>query len=424
MRTHWLYSLALFVALSTQLLVSCQAQPSTAAVSTTDEQPKGLRVGADVLWQRECPYAVISKITGGKHIAVVANQSSRVGNKHLVDSLVNSKFNVTTIFCPEHGFRGNAEAGARVNSSVDEQTGLPIVSLYGKNKKPTPEQMADIDCVIFDLQDVGCRFYTYISTLHYVMEACAERGIPCIVLDRPNPNCHYVDGPVLEPKYKSFIGMHPVPIVYGLTIGEYAQMINGERWLKDSVQCDLTVVPMENYRRDSSYALPVAPSPNLQTLHSILLYPSLCLFEGTNISVGRGTEHPFELIGAPQYKTTYMESQNHEEPGRPTTFTPEPIKGVSENPPFKGQLCRGLDLRDVEARACFDLTYLLWMYNHTPKESFFKQTNSFEKLAGTDQLRKQIKAGKSEAEIRASWEPALSQYKEIRKKYLLYPDVK
>ena len=424
MRTHWLYSLALFVALSTQLLVSCQAQPSTAAVSTTDEQPKGLRVGADVLWQRECPYAVISKITGGKHIAVVANQSSRVGNKHLVDSLVNSKFNVTTIFCPEHGFRGNAEAGARVNSSVDEQTGLPIVSLYGKNKKPTPEQMADIDCVIFDLQDVGCRFYTYISTLHYVMEACAERGIPCIVLDRPNPNCHYVDGPVLEPKYKSFIGMHPVPIVYGLTIGEYAQMINGERWLKDSLRCDITVVPMENYRRDSSYALPVAPSPNLQTLHSILLYPSLCLFEGTNISVGRGTEHPFELIGAPQYKTTYMESQNHEEPGRPTTFTPEPIKGVSENPPFKGQLCRGLDLRDVEARACFDLTYLLWMYNHTPKESFFKQTNSFEKLAGTDQLRKQIKAGKSEAEIRASWEPALSQYKEIRKKYLLYPDVK
>ena len=424
MRTHWLYILALFVALSTQLLVSCQAQPSTAAVPTTDEQPKGLKVGADVLWQRECPYAVISKITGGKRIAVVANQSSRVGDNHLVDSLVNSKFNVTTIFCPEHGFRGNAEAGARVYSSVDEQTGLPIVSLYGKNKKPTPEQMADIDCVIFDLQDVGCRFYTYISTLHYVMEACAERGIPCIVLDRPNPNCHYVDGPVLEPKYKSFIGMHPVPIVYGLTIGEYALMINGERWLKDSLRCDLTVVPMENYRRDSSYALSVAPSPNLQTLHSILLYPSLCLFEGTNISVGRGTEHPFELIGVPQYKTTYMESHNHEEPGRPTTFTPVPIKGVSENPPYKGQLCRGLDLRDVEARACFDLTYLLWMYNHTPKESFFKQTNSFEKLAGTDQLRKQIKAGKSEAEIRASWEPALSKYKEIRKKYLFYPDVK
>lgn len=360
----------------------------------------------------------------GGGVAVVGNQSSLVGKTHLVDTLLACGINVTKIFCPEHGFRGKAEAGARVDNEVDSKTGLPIVSLYGKNKKPTPEQMTDIDCVIFDLQDVGCRFYTYISTLHYVMEACAERGIPCIVLDRPNPNCHYVDGPVLEPKYKSFIGMHPVPIVYGLTIGEYAQMINGERWLKDSVQCDLTVVPMENYRRDSSYALPVAPSPNLQTLHSIQLYPSLCLFEGTNISVGRGTEHPFELIGAPQYKTTYMESQNGEEPGRPTAFTPKPIKGVSENPPYKGQPCSGLDLRKVEVRACFDLTYLLWMYNHTPQESFFKQTNSFEKLAGTDQLRKQIKAGKSEAEIRASWEPALSQYKEIRKKYLLYPDVK
>ena len=383
-----------------------------------------LRVGADVLWQRECPYAVTSKITGGKRIAVVANQSSRVGDKHLVDSLVNSNFNVTNIFCPEHGFRGKAEAGARVNSSVDEQTGLPIVSLYGKNKKPTPEQMKDIDAVIFDLQDVGCRFYTYISTLHYVMEACAERGILCIVLDRPNPNCHYVDGPVLDKKYQSFIGMHPVPIVYGLTIGEYATMINGERWLKDSLQCDLIVVPMQNYRRDSSYVLPVAPSPNLQTAQSILLYPSLCLFEGTNISVGRGTETPFEVIGNPSYRTTYMESENGEEPGKHTSFTPTPIKGVSENPPFKGQFCRGLDLSKVQVPAKFDLTYLLWMYNHTPKDSFFKQTNSFEKLAGTDQLRKQIKAGMSEVEIRASWEPALSQYKEIRKKYLLYPDVK
>ena len=255
------------------------------------------------------------------------------------------------------------------------------------------------------------------------MEACAERGIPCIVLDRPNPNCHYVDGPVLDKKYQSFIGMHPVPIVYGLTIGEYAKMINGERWLKDSLQCNLVVVPMQNYRRDSSYALPVAPSPNLQTPQSILLYPSLCLFEGTNISVGRGTDKPFEVIGAPQYRTTYMESENSEEPGKPTSFTPTPIKGVSENPPFKGQWCRGLDLSKVSVPARFDLTYLLWMYNHTPKDSFFKNTNSFEKLAGNDQLRKQIKAGMSEEEIRASWEPALSQYKEIRKKYLLYPDV-
>ena len=383
-----------------------------------------LRVGADVLWQRECPYAVTSKITGGKRIAVVGNQSSLVGEVHLVDTLLSCGVNIVKIFCPEHGFRGKAEAGARVGDENDAKTGLPIVSLYGKNKKPTPEQMKDIDAVIFDLQDVGCRFYTYISTLHYVMEACAERGIPCIVLDRPNPNCHYVDGPVLDKKYQSFIGMHPVPIVYGLTIGEYATMINGERWLKDSLQCDLIVVPMQNYRRDSSYVLPVAPSPNLQTPQSILLYPSLCLFEGTNISVGRGTETPFEVIGNPNYRTTYMESENGEEPGKHTSFTPTPIKGVSENPPFKGQFCRGLDLSKVQVPAKFDLTYLLWMYNHTPKDSFFKQTNSFEKLAGTDQLRKQIKAGMSEEEIRASWEPALSQYKEIRKKYLLYPDVK
>ncbi len=404
---------------------SCQAQ-TVRDVDVTEGVHGGtpLRVGADVLWQRECPYAARYALSGERRIAVVANQSSLVGDLHLVDSMLAYGFKVTKIFCPEHGFRGKAEAGARVGDENDAKTGLPIVSLYGKNKKPTPEQMKDIDAVIFDLQDVGCRFYTYISTLHYVMEACAERGIPCIVLDRPNPNCHYVDGPVLDKKYQSFIGMHPVPIVYGLTIGEYATMINGERWLKDSLQCDLIVVPMQNYRRDSSYVLPVAPSPNLQTPQSILLYPSLCLFEGTNISVGRGTETPFEVIGNPNYRTTYMESENGEEPGKHTSFTPMPIKGVSENPPFKGQFCRGLDLSKVQVPAKFDLTYLLWMYNHTPKDSFFKQTNSFEKLAGTDQLRKQIKAGMSEEEIRASWEPALSKYKEIRKKYLLYPDVK
>lgn len=431
MKFRRIYSLILCAALSLQI-AACQAQPGTKVTGVnTDSYPVPFYTGADMLMdciQRfhndgTCPFAK-EYLLGDVKVAVVGNQTSLVGEVHLVDTLLSCGVSIVKIFCPEHGFRGKAEAGARVGDENDAKTGLPIVSLYGKNKKPTPEQMKDIDAVIFDLQDVGCRFYTYISTLHYVMEACAERGIPCIVLDRPNPNCHYVDGPVLDKKYQSFIGMHPVPIVYGLTIGEYATMINGERWLKDSLQCDLIVVPMQNYRRDSSYALPVAPSPNLQTLHSILLYPSLCLFEGTNISVGRGTEHSFELIGAPQYKTTYMESQNHEEPGHPTAFTPEPIKGVSENPPFKGQLCRGLDLRDVEARACFDLTYLLWMYNHTPKESFFKQTNSFEKLAGTDQLRKQIKAGMSEEEIRASWEPALSKYKEIRKKYLLYPDVK
>ena len=333
----------------------------------------------------------------GKRVAVCGNQTSMVGKTHLVDTLLSSGVQVVKIFCPEHGFRGNAEAGAHIASSVDSKTGVSIVSLYGKNKKPTPEQMEDVDVLLFDLQDVGCRFYTYISTLHYVMEAAAEKDCQVIVLDRPNPNGFYVDGPVLKPGFTSFVGMHPVPVVYGMTIGEYARMINGEGWLKGGVQCALTVIELENYTHDTRYKLPVAPSPNLQTPQSILLYPSLCLFEGTNISVGRGTKTPFEVIGNPSYRTTYMESENGEEPGKHTSFTPTPIKGVSENPPFKGQFCRGLDLSKVQVPAKFDLTYLLWMYNHT---------------------------GMSEEEIRASWEPALSKYKEIRKKYLLYPDVK
>lgn len=353
-----------------------------------------LRVGAEQLLEiinapTEGTVDIVQDLRNpnGSGVAVVANQSSLVGNTHLIDTLLSCGVNVTKIFCPEHGFRGKAEAGARVNDEIDVKTGLPIVSLYGKNKKPTPEQMKDIDAVVFDLQDVGCRFYTYISTLHYVMEACAERGIHCIVLDRPNPNCHYVDGPVLDPKYKSFIGMHPVPIVYGLTIGEYAQMINGEGWLKDGIKCDLSVVPMVNYRRDSSYVLPVPPSPNLRNAHAISLYPSVCFFESTNVDVGRGTDFPFEVF----------------------TF------GVDT-----------LDLRQHKAPDCIDLWPLQEMYRRHGNDAgkpFFKNTNGFEKLAGNDLLRKQIKAGVSEEEIRASWEPALSKYKEIRKKYLLYPDV-
>ena len=360
----------------------------------------------------------------GGGVAVVSNQSSLVGTTHLVDTLLACNINVVKIFCPEHGFRGNAEAGATVASGKDPKTGLPIVSLYGKNKKPTPEQMKDLNFVIFDLQDVGCRFYTYISTLHYVMEACAERGIPCIVLDRPNPNGHYVDGPVLDPKYKSFIGMHPVPIVYGLTIGEYAKMINGEKWLKDSLQCDLMVVTMLNYHRDSSYALPVPPSPNLQTPHSILLYPSLCLFEGTNISVGRGTDYPFEIVGSPSFPITCVNTIIHigDRKVAPICFKPHSIKGVSENPPFKDIICWGLDLRYEKVPAKFDLSWLLTMYSYCPQD-FFKKSNSFEKLAGTDELRYQIEQGIPEETIRASWEPKLTIYKQKRKKYLLYPDV-
>ena len=415
------------VAILSQLLLSCcQSQPSKNG--TAEPRPEcpaqrqqKLRVGAESLLDKKFQSSIFNFHFSS--VAVVANQSSLVGSTHLVDTLLSCGVNVTKIFCPEHGFRGTAEAGATVKSSTDPHTGLPIVSLYGKNKKPTPEQMADIDAVILDLQDVGCRFYTYISTLHYVMEACAEAGIPLLVLDRPNPNGHYVDGPVLDTThYRSFIGMHPVPIVYGLTIGEYAMMINGEHWLKNGIQCNLSVIPMLDYRRDSIYPLPIAPSPNLQSPQAIALYPSLCLFEGTNISVGRGTDTPFELIGAPAYKTTYMESQRGDEPGKPTSFTPRAIKGVSENPPFKDQRCNGLKLSDASVPAKFDLTYLLWMYSHTPHSSFFKKTNSFELLAGTDKLRRQLQLGLSEAEIRASWEPALSNYKEMRKKYLLYPD--
>ncbi len=318
----------------------------------------------------------------GRRIAVVANQTSVVGTTHLVDTLLAAQAAVTKIFCPEHGFRGTAEAGAHVGNSNDPRTGLPIVSLYGKNKKPTSEQIDDIDMIIFDLQDVGCRFYTYLSTLHYVMEACAERQIPLIVLDRPNPNGHYVDGPVLEPSQRSFVGMHPVPVVYGMTIGEYACMINGEGWLGDSLRCDLTIVEMRHYQRDSIYPLPIAPSPNLRTVQAIALYPSLCLFEGTTISVGRGTPWPFEVIGN----------------GNDT-----------------------LDLRQVEVPASFDLRYIRKMMHRTQKGQFFLKNNFFDRLAGTATLRRQLQEGWSDEQIRASWQPALDNFISVRTKYLLYP---
>lgn len=319
-----------------------------------------------------------------KKVAIVANQTSVIGNQHLVDSLLSLDVDIVKVFCPEHGFRGKAEAGAYVSDSTDPKTGLPLVSLYGKNKKPSAPQLSGIDIVLFDLQDVGCRFYTYISTLHYVMEACAQYGdIPVVLLDRPNPNGHYVDGPVLEAKYKSFVGMHPgVPVVYGLTIGEYARMINGEYWLDDSLQCRLTVVPLLNYTHDSSYTLPIAPSPNLRTPQAIALYPSLCLFEGTSISVGRGTPYPFEVIGN-DYK---------------------------------------MDLRTVDVEPKFSLYYLINMYeNCGDKSKFFLKSNFFEKLAGNSMLRNQIIAGTAESEIRSTWQEGLNRYRSIRQKYLIYP---
>ena len=388
------------------LTVACaQNKPSGNSLAAASET--ALRTGAECM-ERYLP------LLEGKRVAVCGNQTSVVGKTHLVDTLLSRKVNIVKLFCPEHGFRGQAEAGATIASGKDPLTGLPVVSLYGKNKKPTAEQLQGVDVVLFDLQDVGCRFYTYISTLHYVMEAAAENGVKVIVLDRPNPNGFYVDGPVLEPQYKSFVGMHPVPIVYGMTIGEYARMINGEKWLANGVQCDLTVIKLEGYMHETRYALPVAPSPNLQTTEAIYLYPSLCLFEGTNVSVGRGTDHPFEMYGAPG-----MQSGDYR-------FTPRAIPGVSENPPFKGQECRGYLLHDIAAENLnnpgrLNLSYLLTAYRDcADKASFFLKNNFFDKLAGTDQLRKQLVVGASEEEIRASWEPDLEKFRHIREQYLLY----
>lgn len=380
-----------------------------AGMDATVRSEESLRTGA------ECMEKYLPMLKG-KRVALCGNQTSVVGKTHLVDTLLASHIQLVKLFCPEHGFRGKAEAGATIASGKDALTGLSVVSLYGKNKKPTAEQLQGVDIMLFDLQDVGCRFYTYISTLHYVMEAAAENHLKVIVLDRPNPNGYYVDGPVLQSQYKSFVGMHSVPVVYGMTIGEYAQMINGEKWLANGAQCDLTVVTLEGYTHQTRYELPVAPSPNLQTAEAIFLYPSLCFFEGTNISVGRGTDMPFEMYGAPLLQTGDY------------TFTPHAISGVSENPPHKDKQCRGFLLKkeaenQLDKPALLNLDYLLTAYkNYSDKEHFFINSNFFDKLAGTDQLRKQIVAGMSEEEIRASWKEDLEQFKEIRGKYLLYEE--
>ena len=360
-------------------------------------------------------------------VAVVANQTSVVGRgqTHLVDTLVSRGIKVQKIFCPEHGFRGNKEAGASIKDGIDQATGILVVSLYGNNKKPTADQLKGIDLMLFDLQDVGCRFYTYISTLHYVMEACAENKIPVVVLDRPNPNIAYVEGPVLEARHQSFVGMHPVPICYGMTIGEYAKMINGEHWLgmtsregkwvKPSVlECQLTVVPMRRYTRQTDYTFPVAPSPNLPNAQAIRMYPSLCLFEGTNISVGRGTEYPFQWVGAPSFNRADMPDSLVL-----ASFTPHPIAGVSEHPPFDGRLCRGLDLRQF-TKGGFSPWVILYMYQHSSKETFFLKNGFFDRLAGTSSLRQQIQNGLSSSEIEQSWQPALEEFKAVRQKYLIY----
>jgi uncharacterized protein YbbC (DUF1343 family) len=337
-------------------------------------------------------------------IAVVGNQSSRIKKTHLVDSLITLGIDIVKVFSPEHGFRGTEDAGAKIEDGIDVKTGIPIISLYGKNKKPYTKQLAGIDILLFDIQDVGARFYTYISTLHYIMEAAAENNIKVIVLDRPNPNGHYVDGPIREEGFESFVGMHPIPIVHGMTIGEYAQMINGENWI--SAKCNLTVIEMENYTHESSYDLPIKPSPNLPNARSINLYPSLCLFEGTTISIGRGTSHPFQQFGAPYLESSY-------------SFTPKSGEG-SKYPKHENKECSGTDLRFQDNYLTeINLNWLIESYNNCPdKEKFFN--NFFDKLAGTDKLRLQIIEGKTSKEIKESWEEGLGNFKEIRGKYLIY----
>ena len=347
----------------------------------------------------------------GKNVAIVANHTSVVKSRHLVDSLMErgiSKDRILKVFAPEHGFRGDHAAGELVANGLDPVTGIPVVSLYGSNRKPGADQMSGVELIIFDLQDVGTRFYTYISTLHYVMEACAENGIPLVVLDRPNPN-GYVDGPVLEPEFTSFVGMHPIPVVYGLTIGELAEMINGQGWLSEAMQCDLTVIPCENYYHGKHVILPVNPSPNLNSDQAVLLYPSTCFFEGTVISEGRGTQLPFQSYGHPDLPGDF-------------SFTPRAIPGVAEHPKFEGVTCYGKDLSHVEPSTGWNRIELGWLldaYHAFPRKGEFF-TSYFETLAGTASLRKQIEAGWDEASIRESWQKGLEEYKKIREKYLIY----
>jgi uncharacterized protein YbbC (DUF1343 family) len=351
-----------------------------------------------------------------KKSGIVTNQTGILVYKNIdtanietitnVDFLVGSKINLMKIFAPEHGFRGTADAGELIKDGKDTKTGLPIISLYGDNKKPKPEQLAGIDFLIFDLQDVGARFYTYISTLHYIMEACAENKIQLIILDRPNPNGSIVDGPILEKKYTSFVGMHPIPLLHGMTIGEYAKMINGEKWLKNGLQCNLKVIPCLDYNRQMPYSLPVKPSPNLPNDQSINLYASLCLFEGTNVSVGRGTEKQFQIYGSPLL------------PKKNFSFTPIPNFG-SKEPMQKNKICYGEDLSKIEKIDKLELKWLLKAYHSTSdKSKFFNPF--FTKLAGTKKLQQQIEAGKSEEEIRATWSEGLEEFKTMRKKYLIY----
>lgn len=370
-------------------------------------QAKNVIVGAERIDQ----YLSLLK---GKSVGLVVNQTSVIGSTHLLDTLLSLGIDVELVFAPEHGFRGTADAGEHVSNGVDPKTKTAIVSLYGDNKKPKPGQLKDLDMLVFDIQDVGVRFYTYISTLQYVMEACAENNKPLVILDRPNPNGHYVDGPVLDTQYRSFVGMQPIPVVHGMTIGEYAKMLNGEKWLDNEEQCTLTVIPCLNYDHKTFYALPVKPSPNLPNMTAIYLYPSLCFFEGTNnVSLGRGTEKPFQIYGSDLFPDNL-----------PYSFTPKSMDGA-KNPPLLDKQCFGYDLSNIPLdtlrKQKFTLKYLLNAYKlSSDKSKFFN--SFFIKLSGKGSLRVQTEKGLSEKSIKLSWKVQLAQFKEIRKKYLLYKD--
>jgi len=347
----------------------------------------------------------------GKSAAIVANQTSMVGRTHLVDTLLRIGINVSVIFAPEHGFRDMADAGDKIKDGRDTETGVRIISLYGGHLKPTPADLAGIDIVLFDIQDVGARFYTYISTLHYVLEACAENNVECIVLDRPNPNGFYFDGNIADTAYRSFVGMDPVPIVHGMTVGEYARMLNGEGWLKGGVKCRLTIIKCNNYTHKTLYELPVKPSPNLPNMNSVYLYPSICFFEGTRISLGRGTSFPFQVYGSPKLPDTGF------------SFTPESVPGA-KNPPLLGEKCFGVDLRNAISEKIVpspkvNLEWVIDAYNRFPdKDNFF--TSYFDVLASGPALREQIRKGMSAEEIRSTWKDGLEKFGKIREKYLLY----
>jgi uncharacterized protein YbbC (DUF1343 family) len=391
------------------LVIGCASKPHSPSSSPVDNgapaRPSlsggnaGVRCGADQL-------DVLLPLLKSRRVALVVNHTSLIGTTHLVDTLISSKVNLVKIFGPEHGFRGNAADGEHVNDSLDIKTGVQVVSLYGKNRKPTLEQFSDIDVVIFDIQDVGTRFYTYISTMHYVMEACAENNKKLIILDRPNPNA-FVDGPINEKPMQSFVAMHPIPIAHGLTVAELAQMINGEGWLTNAAKCDLEIVPLQNWKHSDNYSLPVRPSPNLPNDQAVRLYPFICLFEGTVISLGRGTPSPFQVLGNPELKSMSYQ------------FTPVTIPGVAVKPPHENKLCYGIDLRNVTVERKIDLSYLFRMYSAYPdKEKFFLPY--FDILAGNTTLKQQIKDGLTEEQIRESWKTGLDAYKQKREKYLAY----